>query len=160
MMHKSLCDKEEVYCCFSIQFQFNDGFETMLKAWRSMEEVPYCLSRLSINFQGYMNQKIYDLNPFLSKITRLVAAIKSIRFIYVIYTKRNKKYYDVLTDPTQRYVKLWCFGCDVIMMPLWRLAGDTWQIALFLIIVINVSPWIDVVDDFHSYSSRRTDLTL
>ena len=38
----------------------------MHKAWCSAEEVPYCF--------------FDDLNPISSKITRLVAAIKSLRF--------------------------------------------------------------------------------
>ena len=49
----------------------------MRKAWRSIEEVPYCFSRSPIKFQGYMGKKIDNLIPILSKITRLVAAIKS-----------------------------------------------------------------------------------
>ena len=52
----------------------------MHKAWRSIEEVPDCFSRSSIKFQGYTDQKIDDLNPILRKITRPVAAIKSLRF--------------------------------------------------------------------------------
>ena len=51
----------------------------MHKAWRSIEEVSWFFSRSSIKFQGHMGQKIDDLNPILSKITRLVAAIKSLR---------------------------------------------------------------------------------
>ena len=52
----------------------------MHKAWCSTDEVPYCFSRSSIKFQGHMDRKIDDFNPILSKITRLVAAIKSLRF--------------------------------------------------------------------------------
>ena len=52
----------------------------MHKAWRSTEEVPYCFSRSSIKFQGHRDWKIDDLNPILNKITRLVRAIKSIRY--------------------------------------------------------------------------------
>ena len=33
-----------------------------------------------MKFQGHMDRKIDDFNPILSKITRLVAAIKSPRF--------------------------------------------------------------------------------
>ena len=76
------------------------------KAWSSWEDVPYCLSRSSvkfwglreqkmtsfdpnwafldcyspIKFPGHMGPKINDLNPILSKNTRSVAAIKSLRF--------------------------------------------------------------------------------
>ena len=52
----------------------------MHKAWCSTVEVPYCFSRSSIKFEGHMDQKIDDLNPILSKITWLVAAIKSLKF--------------------------------------------------------------------------------
>ena len=62
------------------QFEFTNGFEMMHKAWCSTEEVPYCFSRSSIKFEALMDRKIDDLNPILSKITRLVAAIKSLRF--------------------------------------------------------------------------------
>ena len=50
------------------------------KAWRGTEEVPYCFSMSSIKFEGHMDRKIDDFNPILSKITKLVAAIKSLRF--------------------------------------------------------------------------------
>ena len=46
-----------------IWIEFTDGFEMMHKAWCSMEEVSYYLSRLSIKFQGHMYWKIDDLNP-------------------------------------------------------------------------------------------------
>ena len=52
----------------------------MHKAQRSIEGVAYYFSRSSIQFQGHTGQKINDLNPILSKITRLVTAIKSLRF--------------------------------------------------------------------------------
>ena len=52
----------------------------MHKAWCSTEEVPLCFSRSSIKFEDHMDRKIRDLNPILRKITRLVAAIKSLRF--------------------------------------------------------------------------------
>ena len=35
-----------------LQFIFTDSFEKMHKAWCGIEEVPYCLSRSSIDFQG------------------------------------------------------------------------------------------------------------
>ena len=57
-------------------------------AWCSIEEVPYCFSRSSIKFQGYityMGKKIDDLNPILSEITRPVAANKSLRFTLFVF---------------------------------------------------------------------------
>ena len=55
----------------------------MHKAWHSIKEVPYCFFRSSIKFPGHMGQKINDLNPILSKNTRPVAAIKSLRFALI-----------------------------------------------------------------------------
>ena len=40
-----------------------DGFEMMHKAWHSIEEVSYYLSRSSIKFQGHTDWKIDSLNP-------------------------------------------------------------------------------------------------
>ena len=47
----------------SLQFEFTDGFEMIYKAWSSIEEVPYCLSRTSIKFQGHTVQKIANFDP-------------------------------------------------------------------------------------------------
>ena len=57
------------------------------KACCIIEELPYHLLRSSIKFQGHTAQKLDDLNPILSKITRLVAAIEFLRFalFYVGY---------------------------------------------------------------------------
>ena len=64
-----------------LQFEFTDGFEIMHKAWHSKEEVPSCFLRSSIKFQGHTGRKVDDFNPiWVYKITRLVAAIKSLRF--------------------------------------------------------------------------------
>ena len=35
----------------------------MHKAWRSIEEVPYCFARSSIKFQGHTGQKITNFDP-------------------------------------------------------------------------------------------------
>ena len=123
----------------SLQFEFTDSFEMIYKAWSSIEEVSYCLSRSSIKFQGHkgqkianfdpnlaflfcscslnssmglkwcikldvvkkevpycfsrssmkfeghMDRKIDDLNALLSKITKLVAAIKSLRLVLFLW---------------------------------------------------------------------------
>ena len=58
----------------------------MHNAWRSKEEVPYCFSRSSNKFgpKSYgPNNRSFERN--LSKITKLVAAIKSLRFIFSIW---------------------------------------------------------------------------
>ena len=49
-------------------------------AWHGIEEVSYCFKRSSITFQGHAGRKIGDLNLILSKITRPVAAMESLRF--------------------------------------------------------------------------------
>ena len=78
------CDRQ--FCAklsvsgLQLQFEFTNGFEMIHKAWCSTEEVPYCFSRSAIKFEAHMDRKIDDLNPVLSKITRLVAATKSLRF--------------------------------------------------------------------------------
>ena len=35
----------------------------LLKAWSSIEEVPYCFSRSSVKFQGHTAQKIVEFDP-------------------------------------------------------------------------------------------------
>ena len=50
----------------------------MHKAWRSIEEVPYCFSRLSIKSHGHTVEKLTIWIQF--EITRPVAAINSLRF--------------------------------------------------------------------------------
>ena len=47
-------------------FEFTDGFEMMHKAWRRIEEVPYCFSRSSFKFQGHTEQKNRQFWPELS----------------------------------------------------------------------------------------------
>ena len=46
-----------------LQFEFTDGYEIMHKAGGSIENVPYCLSRSSIKFQGHTAKKIIDFEP-------------------------------------------------------------------------------------------------
>ena len=38
-------------------YALTDGFKMMHKAWRRIEEVPYCFSRSSIKFQGHTQDK-------------------------------------------------------------------------------------------------------
>ena len=40
-----------------LKFEFRDGCEMMHKDWSSIEEVPYCFSRLSVKFQGHRATK-------------------------------------------------------------------------------------------------------
>ena len=61
-------------------------FEIMHKASRSIEKVPYYFFKSSIEFQGHIGRKIEYLNPILSKITRLLADLKSLRFdLFLLY---------------------------------------------------------------------------
>ena len=88
MMHKAWSSIEEVPYCFflvirqisrshgwqncwfwpkfgisglELQFEFTNGYEMMLKAISSIEEVPYCFSRLSVKFQGHAAKKMLIL---------------------------------------------------------------------------------------------------
>ena len=47
----------------SLQFEFTDGFEMIYKAWSSIEEVSYCMSRSSIKFQGHTGQELTNCDP-------------------------------------------------------------------------------------------------
>ena len=78
-----------------LQFEFTDGFGMMHKAWHSIEEVPYCFSMTSIKFPGHMGPKINDLNPILSKNTRLVATIKSLGFAVFQSVYCSKRYQNI-----------------------------------------------------------------
>ena len=40
-----------------LQLEFTGGFQIMHNAWCSKEETPYCFSKSSIKFQGYMGKK-------------------------------------------------------------------------------------------------------
>ena len=64
-----------------VQFEFTDGFEMMHKAWRSIEEVSYWFFSVIYQISRLHGQEIDDLIPIpiSSKITRPVAAIKSLR---------------------------------------------------------------------------------
>ena len=48
-----------------LQFEITDGYEMMHKDWRSIEEVPYCFSSLSVKFQGHTAKKNIDFDPKL-----------------------------------------------------------------------------------------------
>ena len=90
MMHKAWSSIEEVTYCFSrssvkfqghtalkiVEFDPNWAFpdcnsslnspmamKLCIKAWSSMEEMPYCFSRSSIKFQGHRGQKIANFHP-------------------------------------------------------------------------------------------------
>ena len=90
MLHKAWSRIEEVPYCFSrsyvkyqghttkknrwfwpkfavsgpyLQFEFTNGYEMMYKAWRSIEEVPYCFSRSYVKLQGHKALKIVDFDP-------------------------------------------------------------------------------------------------
>ena len=71
----------------------------MQKAESSIEEVPYCFFGSSIKFQGHTGFKNQRFKSNLSKITRPVAAIKSLRFALFILTLNMlnyKRFIDIL----------------------------------------------------------------
>ena len=72
----------------------------MHKAWCSIVEVPYYLSRSCIKFQGHAGWKIDDLNPRvkLNKITRPVVAIKYLRFalLWTVFYFNEMKWFQHL----------------------------------------------------------------
>ena len=74
-----------------IQFEFTNGFEMMHKAWRSIEEVPYCFSGSSIKFHGHAGGKLTIWIQL--ETTRPVAAIKSPRFALLFLIKTFKLVY-------------------------------------------------------------------
>ena len=45
-----------------LQFEFTNGYDMMHKAWSSIEEVPYCVSRSSVKFQGHTALKIVEFD--------------------------------------------------------------------------------------------------
>ena len=90
MMHRAWSSIEEVPYCFSrscvklqghtaltivdfdpnwafpdciSSFGITDASEMMHKAWSSIEEVPYCLSRSSVKFQGHTALKFVEFDP-------------------------------------------------------------------------------------------------
>ena len=70
-----------------LQCEIINGYEMMHKAWCSIEDVPYYFSGSSVKFQGHTGEKLtFESN--LSKITRPVAAIKSLRFALFVHILR------------------------------------------------------------------------
>ena len=58
-----------------------NGYEMLHKAWNSKGEMPFCVPRSSIIFQGHTVQNITDFDPnWAFPDYRLVAAFKSLRF--------------------------------------------------------------------------------
>ena len=45
-----------------LQFEFIYGYKMVHKVWSSIEEVPCCVARLSVKFQGHMGQQIGDFD--------------------------------------------------------------------------------------------------
>ena len=82
----------------------------MHKAWHSIEEVPHCFMGSSIKFRGYMGIEINYLIPILIKITRPVAAIKSLRFALVIDISMELKAYQLCYKQIEHwkyYIRKW-----------------------------------------------------
>ena len=45
---------------------FTDDYEMILKAWDSLEDVPYCFSMSPVKLQGHTGYKISDFDPNLA----------------------------------------------------------------------------------------------
>ena len=48
-----------------LQFEFTNGYQMMQKAWRSIEDVPYCFARSSVKFQDRTALQIVKFDPKL-----------------------------------------------------------------------------------------------
>ena len=46
-----------------LQFEFTNGYKMMHKAWSRIEEVPNCISRSYVKFQGHTVLKIVEFDP-------------------------------------------------------------------------------------------------
>ena len=51
-----------------LRFELTNGFEMMLEAWCSIEEVPYYFSRSSIKFQGHTGWKVHGLDQIWASL--------------------------------------------------------------------------------------------
>ena len=50
---KTFVDFDPNLAILDFQFEFTNGFETMQKAWSSLEDVRWCFSRSFVKFQGH-----------------------------------------------------------------------------------------------------------
>ena len=64
----------------TLQFDFTDGYDMMHKAGYSIEEVPYFFFGVIHQIPWSHGLKNWWFGPYLSKITRPIADIKSLRF--------------------------------------------------------------------------------
>ena len=74
----------------------------MHKAWRSIEEVPYCFSRSSIKFHGHTGGKIDDLNPISDNL-----AGRSYQIPQICLVERKLTYFDY-------NYKWWCHQMETV----------------------------------------------
>ena len=80
--------------------------------------MPYCISGSSIKFQGHTGWKNRRFESSLSKITRPVAAIKSLRFALLSRKYHSDPYFELISDLVENYCFLlrkrnsivWCFA--------------------------------------------------
>ena len=67
-----------------------NGYEMLHKAWNSKGEMPFCVPRSSIIFQGHTVQNINDFDPnWALPDYRPVAAFKSLRFTLFFFRQVN-----------------------------------------------------------------------
>ena len=81
----------------------------MHKAWRSIEEVPYCFSKSSIKFHGHTGRKIDDLNPIWDY---LAGRSYQIPQICLVYLDMSTVYHPAIcwSDMNFMYFRLCCFS--------------------------------------------------
>ena len=92
---------------WSPDLQLRPTFEMRHKDWHSIEEVPYCFSRSSIKFQGHTGWKIHHSYSNMSKITRPVAAIKSLKFAFFGLRNLFTRTVMVLFEKVANCHKMW-----------------------------------------------------
>ena len=66
-----------------------NGFEMMHKAWRTIEEVPYCFVRSFIKFQGHTGWKIDDNLIWVRLLGRSQLSIPQICLVYSMITEMS-----------------------------------------------------------------------
>ena len=91
-----------------------NGYEMLHKAWNSKLEMPFCVPRSSIIFQGHTVQNITDFDPnWAFPDYRPVAAFKSLRF--ALFTQ---PFIQAQIKENIKAQRLW---------PLWgEFTGDRW----------------------------------
>ena len=122
----------------------------MHKAWRSIEEVPYCFSRSSIKFHGHTGGKIALWIQF--EITWPVAAIKSLRFALLLL----KHWGRVTLICTNRITNI---GSDNGLSPGRRQAIIWTNVGILLIRTLGTN-FSEILSEMHTFSFKKMHLKM